>query len=191
MTNIPQKPHQRKPDLTPEQWAQYDRLKDDPQHYSSRAIVKMMDLPYARAWRAVQARLPVPLNGTAPSVPASTPTALERTIVKGEPVSTLPEYPSTPAYYHLQHQVDALQQQVEVLTAFMATIQQHPTYDPRSTPSIPEYSTPRAWKKSGVEYAADMPDQLGAYAKAHGMQVREVVDLALRRLFAAEGRHDA
>jgi hypothetical protein len=153
---------------------------------SQRQIAAHFKIGQATVSRRLDARANVPVNGTEPSVPPeyqSTPTALERTIVKGEPVSALSEYPSAPAYYHLQHQVDQLQQQVDVLTAFMSTLQQHPTYDSRSTPRVPEYTAPQAWKKSGVEYAVDMPNQLRAYAKAHGMQVREVVGLALRRLF--------
>jgi hypothetical protein len=188
--SIPEKSRQAKSDLTAAQWAPYDQLQAT-EHLSIRPAAKRMHISFSRLQRALKARHDASANGTAPSVPArvpSTPTALESTIVTGEPVSTLPEYPSAPAYYHLQHQVDALQSQVDVLSAFMATIQQHPTYRAQCTASVPEYTAPREWKKSGAEFAVDMPDQLRAYAKAHGRQVREVLDLALRRFFAEVGQ---
>jgi hypothetical protein len=187
VATISYKPRQRKTDLTPDQWAQYDQL-NATEHLPIRPAAKRLQISYSRLQRALKARHDACSNGTAPSVLPeyqSTPTALERTIVKGEPVSTLPEYPSVPAYYHLQHQVDHLQSQVDVLTAFMATMQQHPAYHPSVPARVPEYTAPREWKKSGAEFAVDMPDQLRAYAKAHGMQVREVIDLALREFLAA------
>jgi hypothetical protein len=131
-------------------------------------------------------------NGT-PSTPStpSTPTSLERTIVIGEPVSAPPEYPSTPEHVELVQRVDAHDRRLDVLEAFMQDRLRQPAYPPKSTPSVPEYTTPREWKKSGVEYAVDIPDKLRAYAKAHGMQVREVVDLAIRRLLGEGVDHHA
>jgi excisionase family DNA binding protein len=122
-------------------------------------------------------------NG-APST-LSTPNALERTIIIGEPISTPPEYPSTPGHDLLLQRVDAHDQQLDVLEAFMKPVEQHPSYRKSSTPSTPEYTVPRKWKKSGTEFAVDMPDQLRAYPKAHGLQVREVIDQTLREFFAA------
>jgi hypothetical protein len=124
------------------------------------AVSKQLNTNFRAVYRALNG------NGT-----PSTLTSLERAIVIGEPVSAFSEYPSTPQYQNLQQQVDHLQQQIDVLTAFMGTIQQQLAYHPNSTPRV----------------AVDVPDRLRAYAKAHGMQVREVIDLALRHLFAEAG----
>jgi hypothetical protein len=42
----------------------------------------------------------------------------------------------------------------------------------------------RVWISQGMHIAADMVEFIDQYAKAHGMQKREVVDLALRTFFA-------
>jgi hypothetical protein len=183
MNSIPQKRHRRHTSEKPDP-VTVRRLYDD-EHKSYRAIAELLHSNYATVWRAYRAQL---TNGT-PSTPDSTPTALERTIVMGEPVSTPPEYLSTPAQDMLVQRVDAHDQRLDVLEAFMQAMQRHPMLQQgTSAPSTPEYTAPREWKKSGAEFAVDMPDKLRAYAKAHGRQVREVIDQALREFLAA---HDA
>jgi hypothetical protein len=147
-----------------------------------REIAGLLHSNYSAVWRAYYAAL---ANGTPASAP-STPTARERTIVIGEPVSTPPEYPSTPAEDVFVHRVDAHDQRLDVLEAFMREMQQQArVLQHASAPSTPQYTTPREWKKSGAEFAVDVPEKLRAYAKAHGLQVREVIDMALREFLAA------
>jgi hypothetical protein len=88
--------------------------------------------------------------------------------------------PSTPQY-------DDRESRIAVLEAFMATLQRQPAYLP-STPAIALDRTEREWQKTGVELAADIRDALRDYAKAHGLQVREVLDQALRRYLNGHSR---
>jgi hypothetical protein len=155
-----------------------DRLKAEGLSY--RKIADRLKTNFQAVYRAHHRVVP-----SVPSVPG-TPTALERTIVTGEPVSTPPEYPSAPVHDVLVQRVDAQDQRLDVLEAFMRAMEQHPMVRQGvSAPSTPEYTAPREWKKSGAEFAVDMPDRLRAYAKAHGRQVREVIDQALRAFLTA------
>jgi hypothetical protein len=150
-----------------------------------REIAGLLHSNYSAVWRAYYA---APANGT-PSSALSTPTTLERTIVIGEPISASLEYPGTPAQDVLVHRVDAHDQRLDVLEAFLRGMQQHTmALQNTSAPSTPQYTTPREWKKSGAEFAVDMPEKLRAYAKAYELQVREGIDMALREFWAA---HDA
>jgi hypothetical protein len=149
--------------------------------HSYRKIAARLNTNYQAVWRAHHGG---PGNGV-PSTPG-TLTALERTVVMGEPVSAPPEYPSAPVHDVLVQRVDTHDQRLDVLEAFMRAMEQHPMYRQGiSAPSTPEYTAPRERKKSGAEFAVDMPDKLRAYAKAHGLQVREVIDMALREFLAS------
>jgi hypothetical protein len=91
-----------------------------------RAVADAIGWSFAHTRRQLIASVeqsPAHANGT-----PSTPTALERTIVMGEPVSTPPEYPSTPAHDVLVQRVDTHDQRLDVLKAFMQAMQRHPMY---------------------------------------------------------------
>ena len=75
MTSIPHKSHQRKPDLTAAQWAQYDQLRADGLSLTNAAAA--MGLSQATLSRRVEARLH-PSNGHLPAIPASQPIAIHR-----------------------------------------------------------------------------------------------------------------
>lgn len=99
-----------------------------------------------------------------------------------------------------QSDVDALATRVEVLEAFIATLQQHPTYpsgSPNGSPMVhPVHSGSPGGSpthKRGFVMADDLFDAIHTYAKAHHLQVKDVLDTALRRFFAQVGeevRHD-
>jgi hypothetical protein len=144
---------------------------------SYHVIAKRLNTNFNAIYRTLNA------NGT-----PSAPPTLERTPIIGESVGAPPEYPSTPAYDVLVQRVDAHDRRFDVIEALMQALQQQPAYLQRGTPSVPEYTAPREWKKSGAEFAADIPDELRAYAKTHGLQVREVMGIALRECL---GAHDA
>jgi transposase len=91
--------------------------------HSYRKIAALLKTNYQAVYRAHHS---MPANGT-PSAPG-TPTALERTIVMGEPVSTPPEYLSTLAHDVLAQRVDTRDQRLDVLEAFMRAMEQPPMY---------------------------------------------------------------
>jgi hypothetical protein len=88
----------------------------------------------------------------------------------------------------LIQRVDAHDQRLDIIETFIPALQRQPAHLQRGTPRVPEYTELREWKKSGAEFAVEMPDKLRAYAKTHELQVREVIDMALRQFLAA---HDA
>jgi hypothetical protein len=180
MESIPQKRRRRNANEKPDP-ATVRRLYDhDGKSY--REIAELLHSNYAAVYRAYHA---APANGTPGSAP-STPTALERTIVIGEPVSAPPEYHSTPAHDVLVQRVEIHDQRLDVLEAFMRAMEQHPSYRKRtSAPSTPEYTAPRAWKKTGAEFAPETHEKLRAYAKTHGLQLREVMEMAFQAFLAA------
>jgi hypothetical protein len=50
---------------------------------------------------------------------------------------------------------------------------------------------PPVWVNRGTHLAADMIERMKAYATQHRLEVREMIDLALRRFFAGEGGDNA
>ena len=51
----------------------------------------------------------------------------------------------------------------------------------------PDRTEPPTWVNRGTHLAADMVEAIKAYATEHRMEIREVIDLALRNFFAGVG----
>jgi hypothetical protein len=124
---------------------------------SYRAIAKHLGTNYARVYRAAH---PAPSNGdhgTLNSAPYSAP------------------------------RLNDLEARVSVLEAFITTLQRQPP-QMVGTPNGALRSAPTtATKKRGFVIACDLSDALDAYAEASGLQVRDILDMALRRYLAGEG----
>jgi len=113
------------------------------------------------------------------SAPESAPTAaLTAQEVVGEPVGA----PDSAPYG--APRLNALEACVSVLEAFIATLQRQspqmigaPNGALRSAPNTPT-------KKRGFVIACNLSDALDAYAEASGLQVRDILDMALRRYLA-------
>jgi hypothetical protein len=135
-----------------------------------------------------------------PSSPEGSPTtALQRVEYRGEPglPTGLPDIAR-------QSDLDEIKTRVSVLEAFIATLQQQPPYFPGSPggsptvhptvhPSLPSGSPSSPTHKRGFVMADDLFEAIHTYASSHHLQVKDVVDTALRRFFAevGEGGHDA
>jgi hypothetical protein len=164
-------------DWTSYDWTSYEQLKA--QGISERKIAEQLNIPRSTFRREIAKRVGVPaVHHSAP------PTALQPT----EPSSALPVHPSTPVLQ--DHET-----RLAVLEAFMSSLQADHRFSalisaPEYTSApIVHYSVPsvRDWKKTGAEFATDTHEAIKQYAQAHGLQVREVVDLALRRFLAQVG----
>jgi hypothetical protein len=73
---------------------------------------------------------------------------------------------------------------VEVLETFIAKLHQPAAYLPGSPNGSPGSPT----HKRGFVMADDLFQAIHTYASAHHLQVKDVLDLALRRFFAQVGR---
>jgi hypothetical protein len=89
-----------------------------------------------------------------------------------------------------QRDVDDLKRRVEVLEAFIATLQQcHTPVSLNGIPGIPHLTdgTPPPTTKHSFVIAVDLLDTLQRYAAAHHLEIKAALDLALRTFFAQAG----
>ena len=112
--------------------------------------------------------------------PSGSPTtALQRVEYTGEP-SGEPGLPDIAS----QTDLDNLKTRVEVLETFIARLHQPAAYLPGSPNGSPGAPT----HKRGFVMADDLFHAIHTYATAHHLQVKDVLDLALRRFFAQVGQ---
>jgi hypothetical protein len=130
--------------------------------------------------------------------PADPPTALQRVELAGEPVSAAPVHSDASERISALERIDSAllrehDSRIAVLEAFMSTIQQsahHSAPERISASAHPNALAriePPVWVNRGTHLAADMIERVKAYATQHRLEMREVIDLALRQFFAAEG----
>jgi hypothetical protein len=162
----------------PIDWDAYDRLKAE--GLSDREIERRWDIKHATFQRFKKRR------GT-PDAPDSVPTtALQRIETIGEAVNALERIDSAVLMDH--------ESRIAVLEAFMSTLQHqaHLTSAPErisaSHPNAPQRINPPVWVNRGTHLAQDMIDAINTYRHQHRLEVREVIDMALRQFFAA---HDS
>jgi hypothetical protein len=123
--------------------------------------------------------LPTPLETVHPSSPEGSPTAaLQPMEYMGEPGS-----PTGSLDIARQTDLDNLKTRVEILETFIARLHQPSTYLPGSPSGSPGSPT----HKRGFVMADDLFQAIHTYATAHHLQVKDVLDLALRRFFAQVG----
>jgi hypothetical protein len=119
-------------------------------------------------------------NGAPPSAPESAPlvpigdTMPERLEVVGEPMGAPDSAPESAPRLH------DLEARVSVLEAFIATMQRQSGALGGALRSAPTLAT----KKRGFVIACDLSDALDHYAEMSGLQVRDILDMALRRYLA-------
>jgi hypothetical protein len=130
--------------------------------------------------------------------PDDPPTALQPVEVVGEPVNVAPVHSDASERISTLERIDSAllrdhDSRIAVLEAFMATIQQsaHHSAPERISasahPNALQRTEPIAWVNRGTHIAADMIERVKAYATQHRLEMREVIDLALRQFFAGEG----
>jgi hypothetical protein len=120
--------------------------------------------------------LPTPLETVHHSSPEGSPTtALQPMEYMGEPGS-----PTGSLDIARQTDLDNLKTRVEILETFIARLHQPSTYLPGSPSGSPTH-------KRGFVMADDLFQAIHTYATAHHLQVKDVLDLALRRFFAQVG----
>jgi hypothetical protein len=156
-------------------------------------IAEQLDSNYAAVYRADKSVL---TNGdtSASERIDSAPTLPQRVEMVGEPVSDAPAHQSA-----LQRIDPAILREydsrIAVLEAFMAAQQQLANAPERISasahPNALQRINPPVWVNRGTHIAQDMIERIKAYAHEHRLQMREVIDLALRRFFAGEGGHHA
>ena len=83
-----------------------------------------------------------------------------------------------------QTDLDNLKTRVEILETFIARLHQPSTYLPGSPSGSPGSPT----HKRGFVMADDLFQAIHTYATAHHLQVKDVLDLALRRFFSQVGQ---
>lgn len=134
--------------------------------------------------------------------PADPPTALQPVELVGEPVSDSPAHSDASERISASERIDSAllrehDSRIAVLEAFMATLQQaaHHSAPERISASAhadaSQRMEPVVWVNRGTHLAADMIERVKAYATQHRLEMREVIDVALRRFFAVEGGGDA
>jgi excisionase family DNA binding protein len=102
-----------------------------------------------------------------------------------EPINAVGAPTAHPSAPHL----DELNCRLQAVEAFVATMRQQPRLfsAPNGAPSAHPSAPKRTWLKRGTHLATDMADALHDYAKQHRLEIREVLDLALREFFAHRG----
>jgi hypothetical protein len=146
--------------------------------------------------------LPINLWEKPKRFPADPPTALQPVELVGEPVSASPAHSDASERISASERIDSAllrdhDSRIAVLEAFMATIQQSAHHSAPERISASAHSDasqridPVVWVNRGTHLAADMIKRVKGYATQHRLEMREVIDLALRRFFAGEGGDDA
>jgi hypothetical protein len=102
----------------------------------------------------------------------------------GEAVSALERIDSAVLMDH--------ESRIAVLEAYMSTLQRqvHLTSAPERItasvhPNAPQRTGPPVWVNRGTHLAQDMIEAINTYRHQHRLEVREVIDMALRQFFAA------
>jgi hypothetical protein len=121
---------------------------------------------------------PLPIEAVHSGSPGSPTTALQPMEYHGEPGS-----PAGSLDIARQTDLDNLKMRVEVLETFIARLHQPAAYLPGSPNGSPGSPT----HKRGFVMADDLFEAIHTYATAHHLQVKDVLDLALRRFFAQVG----
>lgn len=118
-------------------------------------------------------------NGNLPAIPAAHSDAPER-------ISALP-------VHYDASELEDVKSRLDTLEAFMSAMQAqqrisalpaHPNAPAHH--SAPERTEPPQWVNRGTHLAADMVEAVKAYATEHRMEIREVIDLALRVFFVSQ-----
>jgi hypothetical protein len=119
-------------------------------------------------------------NGNLPAIPPAHSDAPER-------ISALP-------VHYDASELEDVKSRLATLEAFMAAMQAQqrisalPAHPNAPVHRIaPERTEPPTWVNRGTHLAADMVEAVKAYAAEHRMEIREVIDLALRSFFAEVG----
>jgi hypothetical protein len=181
--SIPHKPRQQH--TVAVDYASIEKLRAEGKTY--RAIAELLSSNYTAVYRAHHAPpangVPTTRDRQLPAIRPSQPIAVHRID------SAVPSQPIASA-------VDDLTARVATLEAFMSAMQAEHRSLSQSialvSPSIAIHrSEPPTWVSRGLQVATDMLSAIDAYAIRHRLEKREVVDLALRRLFAEEGRGHA
>jgi hypothetical protein len=188
---MPQQPrHSKQPPQTLDK-ATIDRMHDDGLSY--RAIAKQLSTNYARVYRAAH---PTPSNGDHPEPTSGIPEVYQP---ETSGVPAIPEgIPVTPDSIPEVAWRGAIESRLDVIESFIAAAQQRAhgiPVTPESIPGIPESiparmltpSTTQPTKKHSFVIALDLLDEINAFAEAHHLEIKAVLDLALRRFFAREG----
>jgi hypothetical protein len=189
--NIPQKGHSRHA----VDFDTVDRLYAEGHSY--RKIAEILGSNYAKVYRVHQAGHPdrkeqpvrrrhlTPSNGAPPSAPDSAPpvpivwdATPERIEVMGEPMGAPDSAPESAP------RLRDLEARVSVLEAFIATMQRHPAHVIGAPKGALQSAPIPATKKRGFVIACDLSDALDRYADLSGLQVRDILDMALRRYLA-------
>jgi hypothetical protein len=161
------------------------------QGLSYHAIAAKIGWSFAHTRRMLMA---IPTNGD-----HSAPTTLpQRVEVIGEPVSEPSAHQNAPERISASERIDSAllrdhESRLSVLEAFIGTLQQQPhlasASDAPQRISASAHSNalqriePPVWVNRGTHLAADMIERIKAYAREHRLDMREVLDLALRRFF--------
>jgi hypothetical protein len=160
-------------------WDAYDRLKAD--GLAERKIADALGIPRSTLRRRLAERT----GHSAPDAPGSVPTtALQRIETIGEAVSALERIDSAVLMDH--------ESRIAVLEAFMSTLQHQahlasaPERISASHPNVPQRINPPVWVNRGTHLAQDMIEAINTYRHQHRLEVREVIDMALRQFFAAQ-----
>ena len=119
-------------------------------------------------------------NGNLPAIPAAHSDAPER-------ISALP-------VHYDASELEDVKSRLDTLEAFMSAMQAQqrisalPAHPNAPVHRIaPDRTEPPTWVNRGTHLAADMVEAIKAYATEHRMEIREVIDLALRNFFAGVG----
>ena len=169
-------PGNSQPNQHPIDWPAYDRLKAE--GLSDREIERRWDIPHATFQRLKKRRRPLDATESVPT------TALQQIETIGEAVSALERIDSAVLMDH--------ESRIAVLEAYMSTLQRqvHLASAPeRISASVhriaPERTEPPVWVNRGTHLAQDMIEAINTYRHQHRLEVREVIDMALRQFFAA------
>jgi hypothetical protein len=169
-------------------------LKDN-EGKSFREVAELLDSNYAAVYRAYQTAT---VSGSPQSEPGAPDEALQPIEAvhsgapDGSPTTALqpmeymgePGSPTGSLDIARQTDLDNLKTRVEVLETFIARLHQPAAYLPGSQNGSPGSPT----HKRGFVMADDLFDAIHTYATAHHLQVKDVLDLALRRFFAQVGQ---
>jgi hypothetical protein len=137
-----------------------------------RPIAEALGVSYSRVQRFFANLKKAEANG-APSTPKSAPTA---TLHKNDTAVHLPVSSGAP-------QLERIEQRLAVLEVFVSTLQRQ-ALPVNGAPAVPK-GAPTT--KRGFVIARDLSGQIDAYAETHHLQVKQILDTALREFFAGRG----
>jgi hypothetical protein len=165
--------------ITQTDWPYY-KAEYDAGRMSQGAIAKQLGITQGAVSRRFKAMASATVNGNLPALRPAHPDAPER-------ISALPVHSDASG-------LDDIKSRLATLEAFMAAVQAQqrisalPAHPNAPVHRIaPERTEPPTWVNRGTHLAADMVEAVKAYATEHRMEIREVIDLALRSFFAEVG----